>query len=95
VVLISEGEGEVAEGQTFPRVQRVLAGFDIALSDDEEIATYYCRLDGASPDGLLLSVVPAGIRGDVAATRAWTIDAATLTPIPVEVSRVACSFSLL
>jgi hypothetical protein len=95
VVLISEGEGEVAEGQTFPRVQRVLAGFDIALSDDEEIATYDCRLDGASPDGLLLSVVPAGIRGDVAATRAWTIDAATLTPIPVEVSRVACSFSLL
>jgi hypothetical protein len=75
---------------------RVVSSFDVELSADQELRNYDCKLDGSWPgSGRLLVVVPFGAQGDTPAIQAWELDPKLLEYVPVDVSRVTCSYSYL
>jgi hypothetical protein len=78
------------------RSMRVISSFDIELGAEQELRNYDCKLDGSLPgSGRLLTVVPLGAQGDTQAIQAWELDPKLLEYMPVDVSRVTCSFSYL
>lgn len=86
----------ITEHDVENRSHRVLSALDVPLAHNEAVVSSDCLLDGAYiPISHLLTLVPDGQRGHVAAIRAWAFDAGSQSFVELDAGRVTCTFSRL